>query len=141
MERDWNDKEYANLRALDAEIALTFGGWTITRVYTGEPKTLYSGEAKYDAQMLKYELISEGIPHYTTSVDAALTLIPDGVAYEITSEHGIYVIECRLTSKYAGTIGLGIGYNTMHMGRAERMAYVICLAVMDMHKRNTRKSS
>lgn len=152
MERNWNDKEYANLRALDAELALTVGGWTIQME---EHWNTYHGYMAQDWYVRNREnhthcitphqddamrAMFSYLPHYTTSVDAALTLVPSGVNYEIQKLDSGY-LQCKLFVKYRGVIGLGYSHLDNGKSQGERMAYVICEAILDMHKRNARKSS
>lgn len=99
MKHDWTNPEYANLRALDAEIALTIGGWTYqeSRNIKGA-KCLVSpssrrmcGTTLSESELLIQALNDNIIPHYTTSVDAALTLVPDGVWCDIVQTYdGFY---------------------------------------------------
>ncbi|WP_341702557.1 hypothetical protein [Ferrovibrio sp.] len=88
------EKASEGSRGLDALVgaAVGFDGWT-----PGEWRA-YLAE---NAQALGAVAVPFGCPHFTTSLDAAMTLVREGLEYEISTLYSIARVSVGLNASYA----------------------------------------
>ena len=86
-------------RELDAEIERAVqrcdpGAW-----YDAKEDCLLWDEERDFGSTVAYERCGQYLPDYTASIDAALTLVPDGMEYEITTLYGIARVAVGLNAE------------------------------------------